>query len=92
MRKKQKQRKSPGLVEALEKAGGCGALAGQIHSPRDKRKKLTRQAVEAWTEVPHHHVLEVEKITGVTRYRLRPDLYGDGPIKPEPLTPRTQSG
>jgi len=36
---------------------------------------LTRAAVCLWRKVPAHHVLDVEKLTGVSRSNLRPDLY-----------------
>ena len=37
---------------------------------------LTRQAVEAWPKVPAKHIIAVESITGASRRKLRPDLYG----------------
>jgi DNA-binding transcriptional regulator YdaS (Cro superfamily) len=40
-----------------------------------RRLKLSRQAVYAWTQVPHERVLEVARITGMTPHQLRPDLY-----------------
>lgn len=33
-------------------------------------------AISQWTQVPAERVLDVERITGLSRYRLRPDLYG----------------
>lgn len=36
---------------------------------------LTRQAVYQWQLVPPQHVIEVEKLTGVSRHELRPDIY-----------------
>lgn len=36
---------------------------------------ITRQAFHQWTIVPPYRVLAVEEITGVSRERLRPDLY-----------------
>lgn len=38
---------------------------------------ITRQAVGEWfkSEVPPTRVIELEKITGVPRYELRPDIY-----------------
>mgnify|MGYP002721069339 CR=1 FL=1 len=37
--------------------------------------KLSRGAVSQWTQIPAERVLEVERITGVPRHQLRPDLY-----------------
>ncbi len=36
---------------------------------------LTRAGVSAWKKVPAERVLEVSRLTGVPRERLRPDLY-----------------
>lgn len=36
---------------------------------------ITRAAVWQWRRVPAQRVLEVERITGIPRYELRPDLY-----------------
>jgi DNA-binding transcriptional regulator YdaS (Cro superfamily) len=36
---------------------------------------LTRSAVTKWQRVPAERLLEVERITGIPREQLRPDLY-----------------
>ncbi|WP_428485980.1 transcriptional regulator [Rhodopila sp.] len=36
---------------------------------------LTRGAVAKWDRVPAERVVEVERITGIPREQLRPDLY-----------------
>lgn len=36
---------------------------------------LTPSAVHQWGEVPAERVLEVERITGIPKSQLRPDLY-----------------
>lgn len=36
---------------------------------------LTRAAVGKWERVPAERVVEVERITGIPREQLRPDLY-----------------
>lgn len=38
--------------------------------------RITLQAVSQWDRVPVERVLEVERITGISRYELRPDIYG----------------
>jgi DNA-binding transcriptional regulator YdaS (Cro superfamily) len=59
------------LKKAIENAGGCAALA--------KKLGISPPAVSQWKRVPHTRVLTVEKLTGVSRYQLRPDLYGSSP-------------
>jgi DNA-binding transcriptional regulator YdaS (Cro superfamily) len=39
------------------------------------RLRISAQAVSQWRRVPVSRVLEVEKITGVPREELRPDVY-----------------
>lgn len=63
-----KTRTDPGLVAALLVAGSVKSLARKL--------RLTNSAVSQWAKVPPHLVLQVEKATGVSRYKLRPDLYG----------------
>lgn len=52
----------------IEHAGGVTALA--------KALRITKQAVSQWDEVPPLRVLQVEKITGLSRHAIRPDIYG----------------
>ena len=40
---------------------------------------ITRQAVEQWDQIPAKRVLRVEELSGVSRYELRPDIYGREP-------------
>lgn len=44
-----------------------------------RRIGVTRQAMAQWSRVPAEHVLMMEKISGVSRYELRPDVYGSPP-------------
>lgn len=37
---------------------------------------LTPQAIAKWRRVPAERCLEVERVTGVSRFELRPDIYG----------------
>jgi len=58
------------MVKKVHKAGGGStALAIQLG--------LTKQAVDKWKKIPPVHCLNVERITGISRYELRPDIYGD---------------
>lgn len=67
------------IAEAIQRAGGSSKLGRALG--------ITRQAVEAWKGkgrvVPPEHVLEIEKLTGVSRYELRPDIYGAPPTNPK---------
>ena len=55
------------LEQALASVGGQAALA--------RRLGVSRQAVQAWKTAPVRRVLQIEKITGVSRHDLRPDVY-----------------
>jgi TorA maturation chaperone TorD len=57
-----------GLNEAIQAAGGIGALARAIG--------ISQPSVSNWTRVPAERVTAVEAVTGVTRAVLRPDLFG----------------
>jgi DNA-binding transcriptional regulator YdaS (Cro superfamily) len=37
---------------------------------------ITSQAVSLWPRAPAARVLQIEKLTGVSRHRLRPDIFG----------------
>ena len=67
------QRKSRpgGLAKAIAAVKTITALAEKIG--------LTVQAVSQWDDVPPERCLDVEKATGVSRYELRPDIYGRRP-------------
>ena len=56
-----------GLKAALEAAGSMRALARALG--------ISHQAVIQWTRIPTERIIEVERVTGVDRKRLRPDLY-----------------
>lgn len=47
---------------------------------------ITRGAVAKWDRIPAERVLEVERVTGISRHQLRPDLYPatDHPSTPQP--------
>jgi len=60
-------------LQALEKAvrhfGSMSALADQL--------RISRQALVKWSVngIPLHHVMLIERLTGVPRQHLRPDRY-----------------
>ncbi|NBJ13225.1 transcriptional regulator [Microvirga arsenatis] len=63
---------SDGLTEAKEKAGGPVGLARLLN---EIGVEITSQAISQWQRIPPARVLDVERVTGVSRYELRPDLY-----------------
>jgi len=52
---------------AIERAGGTNAL-GRILG-------ISHAAVTQWDITPVRRVLEIERLTGVSRHDLRPDIY-----------------
>jgi DNA-binding transcriptional regulator YdaS (Cro superfamily) len=56
-----------GLKKAVKVMGGQAALARQLG--------LTRAAVHRWDLVPAKWIIDIERLTGVSREKLRPDLY-----------------
>lgn len=56
------------MKEAINRADGTSALARALG--------ISQAAVSQWRQVPVNRVLDVERITGVSRHDLRPDIYG----------------
>jgi TorA maturation chaperone TorD len=56
-----------GLNEAIRTAGGVSQLAEKIG--------ISQPSVSNWHKIPAERVLTVEKVTGIPRTTLRPDLY-----------------
>ena len=65
------------LRDAVKAAGGQSALARLIGT--------SQAAVWKWVsrrkDLPAEHVLTVEEATGISRHRLRPDVYGPEPTE-----------
>jgi len=64
--------RDPGLSEAISAAGGVGSLA--------RRLGISQPSVSNWSRVPADRILAVEATTGISRLRLRPDLYDQQPM------------
>lgn len=62
----------PGMFLLREPKGRIAALARELG--------LSRSAVWQWSRVPAERVVEVERITGIPREALRPDLYAKAPV------------
>ena len=54
------------VEEAAEKVGGLMALAAALG--------IKHQALYSWKRVPAERVIAMERITGVPRHQIRPDL------------------
>lgn len=57
-----------GLEQAIKAAGGVASLARAIG--------IAQPSVSAWSRIPAERVLAVESLTQISRFVLRPDLYG----------------
>ena len=71
-----------GLRLAISSAGGVAALARGLG--------IKQPSVSAWRRIPADRVFAVETMTGISRGRLRPDIFGEAltamrvPDRPEP--------
>ena len=72
MRKRPMER---AVEEAVRREGSLRRVA--------ERLGVTRQAMQQWTSVPVKRVLALEAMSGVSRYDLRPDIYGPEPADAE---------
>lgn len=64
--------RNDGLSEAIRAAGGVSELARRIG--------IAQPSVSNWDRVPAERVSSVEAATGVSRSRLRPDLFREGAV------------
>jgi DNA-binding transcriptional regulator YdaS (Cro superfamily) len=55
------------LQEAIDAVGGVRALGEKLN--------ISHQAISQWKQCPPLRVLDLERISGIPRHRLRPDLY-----------------
>ena len=55
------------LKRAIDIVGGPSAVARELD--------ISPQAVGQWRRVPAERVLQLERVSGVPRQELRPDLY-----------------
>jgi DNA-binding transcriptional regulator YdaS (Cro superfamily) len=60
-------RMSDALMEARRRAGGLRAFGRLLG--------ISGQAISQWRQAPAVRVLEIERLTGVSRHDLRPDIY-----------------
>lgn len=67
------------LDRAKEAVGGSSALARALSLVGPGLKP---QAISQWDKVPLARVIDVERVTGVSRHELRPDYFGAPPAEP----------
>jgi DNA-binding transcriptional regulator YdaS (Cro superfamily) len=60
------------IEEIVLAAGGRAALARELG--------ISKAAVSQWRRIPVGRALDVERLTGISRHRLRPDIYGAGEV------------
>jgi DNA-binding transcriptional regulator YdaS (Cro superfamily) len=63
--------KNKPLTEAIRRAGGMRALARKLG--------IAHPTIMRWKKAPPARVLAIEQLTGVSRYQLRPDIFGYAP-------------
>lgn len=56
------------VEKAAEKAGGVVSLARELG--------IKHTALYSWNRVPAERVLDIERLTGISRHELRPDVFG----------------
>lgn len=75
------------LAEAVRKAGSQSAFGRII----GKRQSTVRSWLENETPLPGEFCLKIEAVTGVSKHRLRPDVYGSEPVAARTSTPAGQT-
>ena len=60
------------LAESVRKVGSQSAFARLVGKSQSSVHTLMREGKPLWAEA----VLKIEAATGVSRHRLRPDIYG----------------
>ena len=71
------------LQEAVRRAGGLRVLARALG--------VSHQAILQWNRAPPRRVLDIERLTGVPRHDLRPDLYSAGEAHAPPPVPPVEA-
>lgn len=82
----------PALIDAVGAAGGESSLARAINDvvlPMPVTTPKVSSHVSKWKArgaCPPDMVLRIEAVTGISRHRLRPDVFGFEPIDPPALS------
>lgn len=64
------------IADIIAAGGGPSAIARSLSA---LGTAITPQAVGQWKRVPGERALDIEALTGISRYRIRPDIYGPEP-------------
>jgi DNA-binding transcriptional regulator YdaS (Cro superfamily) len=64
--------KRTALAKAIWEVRGVTALARALS---ESGAPITPQAISQWKHVPSLRVIEVERLSGIPRHELRPDIY-----------------
>jgi DNA-binding transcriptional regulator YdaS (Cro superfamily) len=59
------------VKQVIDKAGGPSAMARSLN--------ISTQAIWKWKAIPIKRLAEIEKLTGIPRAHLRPDIFGKTP-------------
>lgn len=59
------------IRQLADKSGGLKSFARQLG--------IRHQSLYSWRAIPPGRVLDIERITGISRHELRPDIYGPRP-------------
>lgn len=64
------------LEKAKASAGNASLLAQKLS---EAGTPITSQAITQWKRVPAARAIQIERITGISRHELRPDVFGPAP-------------
>jgi DNA-binding transcriptional regulator YdaS (Cro superfamily) len=64
------------ILEATARAKAVLGPSALSRALSESGQALSPQAVSLWKQIPPERVLEVERLTGVSRFDLRPDVFG----------------
>ena len=73
--KRRMNSKSPAIEQAATAVGNKSMLARALG--------IQVQSIQQWKRIPAERVLDVERISGISRYVLRPDIFGPAPLSQE---------
>jgi DNA-binding transcriptional regulator YdaS (Cro superfamily) len=65
----------PLIAHWIEAKGNLARLAKELG--------IAHQSIYSWSRIPAERVIDVERITGIPRHELRPDIYPPTDAQPE---------
>ncbi len=89
---RKKPHHGPELTRAIALGGGRAALGRKLARQMGLKRPISRHAIYEWGwTAPPKYCLALEAVTGVTRYQLRPDIYGPEPTPARPKRAAAQA-